>query len=150
MSKIHIGSDHAGREVKAALTRHLRDSGFTVIDDYTPDTAQSIDYPDIAHHIAAVVSATEGELGILICGTGIGMSIAANRIRGARAALCTTELHAKLARQHNHANILCLGARVLGIEAIFAIADTFLHTPVDDDERHYRRVRKIEPGIVGD
>ncbi len=141
---IIIGSDHAGRELRAQLHEYLQKHGNIVVDSFSVDDAVSTDYPDIAHAVATTVISDSNAIGILICGTGIGMSISANRHRGIRAALCTTELHAKLARQHNHANILCLGARMTGIELAIAITDAFVTTPLSHEERHERRVEKIE------
>ena len=137
---IPIGWDHAGLALKNIIIRQLEERGLTVTDHgtYTPE---SCDYPDIAHDVAQAVEKENGT-GILLCGTGIGMSMAANHHKGIRAALCTTELHAKLARRHNDANILCLGARMTGGELAKAIVEAFLTTGFEGG-RHKRRIDKI-------
>ena len=137
---IHIGCDHAALDLKNIIIRQLEERGLTVTDHgtYTPE---SCDYPDIAHDVAQAVEKENGT-GILLCGTGIGMSMAANHHKGIRAALCTTELHAKFARRHNDANILCLGARMTGVELAKAIVEAFL-TPGFEGGRHKRRIDKI-------
>lgn len=137
---IHIGCDHAALDLKNIIIRQLEERGLTVTDHgtYTPE---SCDYPDIAHDVAQAVEKENGT-GILLCGTGIGMSMAANHHKGIRAALCTTVLHAKLARRHNDANILCLGARMTGVELAKAIVEAFLTTGFEGG-RHKRRIDKI-------
>lgn len=137
---IHIGCDHAALDLKNIIIRQLEERGLTVTDHgtYTPE---SCDYPDIAHDVAQAVEKGNGT-GILLCGTGIGMSMAANHHKGIRAALCTTELHAKFARRHNDANILCLGARMTGVELAKAIVEAFLTTGFEGG-RHKRRIDKI-------
>ena len=137
---IHIGCDHAGLDLKNIIICQLEERGLTVTDHgtYTPE---SCDYPDIAHDVAQAVEKENGT-GILLCGTGIGMSMAANHHKGIRAALCTTELHAKFARRHNDANILCLGARMTGVELTKAIVEAFLTTGFEGG-RHKRRIDKI-------
>lgn len=137
---IHIGCDHAALDLKNIISRQLEERGLTVTDHgtYTPE---SCDYPDIAHDVAQAVEKETGT-GILLCGTGIGMSMAANHHKGIRAALCTTELHAKFARRHNDANILCLGARMTGVELAKAIVEAFLTTDFEGG-RHKRRIDKI-------
>ena len=137
---IHIGCDHAALDLKNIIIRQLEERGLTVTDHgtYTPE---SCDYPDIAHDVAQAVEKENGTV-ILLCGTGIGMSMAANHHKGIRAALCTTELHAKFARRHNDANILCLGARMTGVELAKAIVEAFLTTGFEGG-RHKRRIDKI-------
>jgi ribose 5-phosphate isomerase B len=139
---ILIASDHAGVAFKAELIGHLSRSGHECHDlgAYTDD---SVDYPDIAHDLARRVAAGEAELGILVCGTGIGMSMAANRHRGVRAALCHDGYTAAMARRHNNANVLCLGARILGAGVAEDIVDTFLRESFEG-ARHQRRVSKID------
>ena len=139
--KILMGSDHAGLALKRELTEHLRARGFDVEDLGTNDTA-GVDYPDYAHLVAERVAEGSG-LGILVCGTGIGMSIAANRHRGVRAALCADTFSARMTRLHNDANVLCLGARTLGVGLALEVADAFLGTSFEGG-RHARRVAKIE------
>ena len=140
---IAIGSDHAGfpekERVKALLEelcRPYRDVG--------THSADSTDYPDFAHLVAGAISSGECTSGILICGTGIGMSIAANRHAGIRAAVCESVTACRLAREHNDANVLCFGARVIGWETIADLVRTFLNTPFDGGERHLRRVGKLD------
>ena len=137
MQTIHIASDHAGYALKAHLVQFLAQKGIKVVDEGTNST-DSCDYPVLAHKLCAAVEAS-GEPGILICGTGLGVSIAANRHAYIRAALCTTELHARMARQHNNANVLCLGARITGVELAKAIVDAFMENTFEGG-RHQRRL----------
>ncbi len=137
-----IGSDHAGFETKTALIRHLVGKGYNVTDSGTFSTA-SCDYPTEAHKLCARIQSGEFALGILLCGTGIGISIAANKHIGIRAALCSDTSSAELARQHNDANVCCMGARILDRDQICKIADVFLETPALDEERHRRRQRML-------
>ncbi|MEN3001138.1 MAG: ribose 5-phosphate isomerase B [Armatimonadota bacterium] len=141
--KIFIGSDHAGYALKEALRDYLQQQGYEVEDlgVFSPEPA---DYPDIAHQLTAQVVAQPDSRGILICGTGIGMCIAANKRRGIRAAHATEPVSAQLARAHNDANVLCLGGRILGIELAKATVDAFLQTPFSGETRHARRVQKLE------
>lgn len=142
MSRIfHIGCDHAAVDLKLTLIKLLEEHGLEVKDHGTY-TKESCDYPDIAHEVAKAVEQEQDGRGMLICGTGIGMSITANRHAGIRAALCTTELHAKFARRHNNANILCLGARMTGVELAKAITEAFLTTEFEGG-RHQRRIDKM-------
>lgn len=136
---IAIGSDHGGYELKLAVIRHLQERGFEV-KDYGCDSPASCDYPVYAQTVANAVAAGDCALGILICGTGIGMSIAANKIPGVRAALCSDCFSAKATREHNNANILCMGARTIGQGLALMIADIFVDTPFSNDERHIRRI----------
>lgn len=141
--RVAIGNDHAALELKQVIAEHLRELGVEVL-DLGVDTPESVDYPDCAARVARAVAAGEAELGVLICGTGIGMSMAANKIDGIRAALCCFEYHARMAREHNHANICCLGARVTGSELAKAIVTAFITTPPSEDPRHGRRVEMIQ------
>jgi len=141
---IVFGSDHAGFELKQLLKKVAHEKGYQVIDcgSYSP---QGVDYPD---YIAPVVQEVlKGAMGVLICGSGIGMSIGANRFKGIRAALCVDGLMAKLARQHNDANILVLGERLLGKDEAISCLEAFLTTPFEGG-RHARRVEKLEALIV--
>ena len=139
MSKtIVIGCDHAAYTLKGIVANHLRDRGFTVIDVGT-NSPESCHYPVFAHRVCQKVQSGEAELGILVCGTGIGMSMAANRVPGIRAAVCTTEFHAAYARAHNNANIICLGERVTGQGLAADMVDIFLATPFEGG-RHLRRI----------
>ncbi len=140
---IAIGSDHAAWEAKTELVAHLRAAGHQV-DDLGTHNGDSTDYPRFAHAVARKVAAGTAERGFLLCGSGIGMSIAANKVRGARAALVHDENTAGLARKHNDANIACLGARLIPTDAIISIAEVFLDTAFEGG-RHATRVGMIEP-----
>lgn len=140
--KLVIGNDHAGVEFKEKLVKALEERGHEVINVGT-DSLESVDYPDIAVLVGEKVLDEEAKFGILICGTGIGISIAANKVEGIRAALCHNEFTARMARLHNNANIVALGARVIGDELGKAIVDTFVTTEFEGG-RHARRVGKIE------
>lgn len=140
--KIAIGADHGGFVVKQTLLEHIRSLGFE-IQDFGTDSEESCDYPDIAHEVSKAVAGGGFQLGILICGTGIGMSIAANKVPGIRAALCHDTYSARMARAHNDSNVLCLGARVLGTGLLLDIAETYLQGSFAGG-RHSRRVDKIE------
>lgn len=139
--RVVVASDHAGVSMKDELAGLVRELGHEVEDLGTQGTA-SVDYPDFAHALAAKV-AEGGCMGVLVCGTGIGVSIAANRHAGVRAALCTSIFHAQMARLHNDANVVCLGARVTGPGVAAEIVKTFLGTAFEGG-RHAGRVCKIE------
>jgi len=139
--RIAVGSDHAGFEAKGLLIDRLGARGVETIDLGTHGTA-STDYPDHAARVASAVAGGEADFGILVCGSGIGMSMAANKVRGIRAAVCTDPYSAKLARAHNDANVLCLGARVTGPGLMEEIVSAFLETGFEGG-RHARRVEKI-------
>ncbi len=140
--KVAIGNDHAGVQFKRELVEHLQERGLEA-ENLGVDTAQSMDYPDIAAEVARAVADDRADFGIIACGTGIGVSMAANKIPGVRAALCSFEYHARMAREHNDANVCCLGARVIGPELAKAIVDTFLTTDFSGVARHARRRDKI-------
>lgn len=140
---IAIGSDHGGFELKKKLMEHLSERGLEYKDFGTYSSA-SCDYPVYAKAVANAVASGECDRGIIICGTGIGVSITANKVRGIRAALCGDCFSAEATRQHNDANVLCMGARVVGEGLALKIADTFLDTPFSNDERHKRRISMIE------
>ena len=140
---IAIGSDHGGFELKEKLMEHLSERGLEYKDFGTYSSA-SCDYPVYAKAVANAVASGECDRGIIICGTGIGISIAANKVHGIRAALCGDCFSAEATRQHNDANVLCMGARVVGEGLALKIADTFLDTPFSNDERHIRRIEMIE------
>lgn len=139
--KIAIGADHGGYELKNIILEHLRQAGYTV-EDFGTNSPESVDYPDYAYQVARGVAAGDYDLGILICGTGIGMSIAANKIVGVRAAVCGDTYSARMSRLHNNANILCLGGRVVGPGLALDIVDVWLSTEFEGG-RHARRVEKI-------
>lgn len=140
--KIAIGSDHAGFALKQELAGALRDDGYDITDlgTHCPD---SVDYPDIAVNVASAVSKGEFDKAILICGTGIGITIAANKIKGIRAAATSDVYSAKMARMHNDANIIGMGARVVGLGLAQEIAKAFLDTDFEAGSRHEKRVNKI-------
>lgn len=140
---IALGSDHGGYEYKEMLKKHLSDRGIEYR-DFGTSSSESCDYPDYAKPVCEAVLSGECESGILICGTGIGMSITANRYTGIRAAVCTEAFSAKATREHNNANVLCMGARVISPGKCIELADIFLDTPFSNDERHIRRISKIE------
>ncbi len=141
MDRIVVGSDHAGRVMRAEVARVAKERGFEV-EDLGTFSSESVDYPDYARRVGEEVAAGRARFGLLVCGTGIGMCIAANKVKGVRAALCAGELEARLARAHNDANVLCLGERVLGPAVGAAIVKAFLEEPFEGG-RHQRRVDKI-------
>jgi ribose 5-phosphate isomerase B len=140
--KLAIGSDHAGFELKNWLRDRLREEGHEVTDHGT-NTPESTDYPDYAERVGKAVVARESELGVLVCGTGVGVSIAANKVHGVRAAATSEAVSAEFARSHNDANVVCIGGRIVGPEVAAAIVRTFLETPFSKGERHIRRINKI-------
>lgn len=139
--KIAIGGDHAGFEYKQELIKTLTEAGHEV-KDFGPSSEASVDYPDFAHPVALSVEGGENELGILICGSGNGVAITANKHQGIRAALCWTKELGALARQHNNANVLCLPARFIDLDTARQITLTFLATAFEGG-RHENRVNKI-------
>lgn len=138
--KIFIASDHAGIDLKSSVIEHIKDK-FEVI-DLGPTSSDSVDYPDFAKKVCESVL-KEKALGVLICGTGVGMSMSANKFKGIRASLCSDTFSAKMTRMHNDANVLCLGARVLGLGLALDIVDTWFENTFQEG-RHKRRVDKIE------
>lgn len=142
MALIFLGSDHAGFNLRQRIRDHLQQQGHSVQDEGTYST-ESCDYPVFAQKVCDKVLENEGSFGILVCGTGIGMSMAANRVKGIRAALCTSEFQARAARQHNNANILCLGERVTGFGVALGIADAFFATSFEGG-RHQRRINLFD------
>lgn len=141
MKKVYIGCDHAALEMKAALVEYVKTLGFEVSDEGTY-TSDSVNYPEYAKKVALAVKNDENSLGVLICGTGIGMSLAANKVKGIRAAAVSEVYSAKLTRQHNDSNIVCIGARVIGIETAKMIVEAFLTTEFEGG-RHQTRVDMI-------
>ena len=141
-TSVVIGSDHAGFHLKENLKKHLEDLNLKIV-DVGAHSAESCDYPPIAKMVCEKVLNDSESCGILICGTGIGMSIAANRIPGIRAALCATEFQARATRRHNNANVLCLGERVTGAGVAQAITELFLSSSFEGG-RHQRRIDLIE------
>ena len=140
---IAIGSDHGGYALKQAVMKHLESRG-EQYHDFGTYSEESCDYPDYGRAVAEAVARGEYRFGIIICGTGIGISITANKVHGIRAALCGDCFSAEATRLHNDANVLAMGARVVGEGLALKIVDTFLDTPFSNDERHIRRISKIE------
>ena len=139
--KIAIGCDHGGLEHKNAIAEFLKTKGFEV-SDFGIYEQVSVDYPDIAVKVCESIKSGESELGILVCGTGIGMSMAANKVKGIRAAACSDHFSAKYTRLHNNANILCLGGRVVGVGTAIELADIFVNTEFEGG-RHQTRIDKV-------
>ena len=142
--RIGIGADHGGFRLKATLKEELEKKGYSVTDLGT-SSADSVDYPDYAHRAANGILAGEYPRAILVCGTGVGMAIAANRHHGVRAVNCSEPYTAKMSRSHKASNVLTLGERVVGPSLAWDIVEAWLETPASDDPRHARRVAKIEP-----
>ncbi len=142
VKKIIIGCDHGGYELKLEVIKHLTENGIDVVDVGTNSTA-SCNYPDYAHALCKKIQDGEAPCGILICGTGIGMSMTANKHRGIRAALCGDTFSAEKTRQHNNANVLCMGARVIGPGLALDIVDAFLNATFEGG-RHETRIAMLE------
>ena len=140
--KVAIGSDHAGYPLKEEVANSLKDDGYEITDLGT-FSVESVDYPDIAVKVASAIVAGEFDRGILVCGTGIGMSITANKVGGIRAAATSDTYSARMARAHNNANVLCMGARVVGPGLAHDVAKVFLETDFEAGSRHERRVNKM-------
>jgi ribose 5-phosphate isomerase B len=141
LMKIALGADHAGFELKDTIKQHLEHKGIETLDEGT-NSAESVDYPDFARLVGHAVCWRQADLGILVCGSGIGMAIAANKVEGIRAAHVSSEYEARMSREHNDANVLALGARILNSEQAIAIVDTWLSAQFGRG-RHERRVEKI-------
>jgi len=140
--KISIGSDHAGYDVKQEITDFLLNKGYD-IDDIGCHSNDSVDYPEFGHQVGKNIVSGVSDKGIVVCGSGIGISIAANKIEGIRAALCFTKEHAKMSRLHNDSNVLAVGARMNGGDNILDIVDIWLNTDFEGG-RHQKRIDKIE------
>jgi ribose 5-phosphate isomerase B len=141
--KIVIGSDHAGFEYKSKIIGFVKSMGHSV-EDIGAGSSESTDYPDFAEKGAKIVACGEADMAIFLCGSGIGMDIVANKIKGIRSAACWNKESAMLARSHNHANVLSLGKRLLTLDECLEIVKVFLNTPESTEERHLRRVKKIK------
>lgn len=139
--KIALGADHAGFELKNRIRQFLEQKAIAV-DDHGTNSPESVDYPDFACAVGHAVGRCDADLGILVCGSGIGMAIAANKVEGIRAASVSTEYEARMSREHNNANVLALGARILSPDQAIAIVETWLNTQFAGG-RHERRVEKI-------
>ena len=138
---IAIGCDHGGINIKNAVIEYMKENGFE-FHDFGCYTTGSVDYPEYAYKVAKSVADGEAEFGIICCGTGIGVSMAANKVKGIRAAVCTDEFCAEMTRRHNNANIMCMGGRVITEEKAVKLASIFLNTPFDGG-RHENRVNMI-------
>ncbi len=139
---IALGSDHAGFELKQAIIKYLDEKNISY-KDFGPFSAESVDYAVYAEKTAKGVVSGECELGILCCGTGVGISIAANKVRGIRACCCSDKFSAEMTRLHNDANMLCLGGRVVTPAQAIELVDIFINTPFSGEERHIRRISQI-------
>lgn len=140
--KIAVGSDHAGFELKEHSKKYLEEKGYEIIDCGT-HSSESVDYPDYGKKVGETVASGKADYGVAICGSGIGISIAANKVKGIRAALVSEPLSAKLARQHNNANVLSMGGRLTGTQMAEEILDVFFSTEFEGG-RHERRVSKLD------
>lgn len=140
---IAIGCDHGGFPLKEQLVKHLQEKGYEV-KDFGCYSLDSVDYPQYAHAVGKSVVSGESEYGIVVCSTGIGISMAANKVPGVRCALCSEPYSARMTREHNNANVLALGGCVIGPHMAFNIVDTFLNTEFSTEEKHHRRVSQIE------
>ena len=141
--RIAVGSDHAGLNLKAEIVPVLREMGLEV-EDFGVHSPAAVDYPDVARPLAEAVARGDFDRGILICGTGIGVSVTANKVRGVRAALCHDTFSAHSSMEHNNSNVLCMGERVIGVGAALEVVRTWVNARFSGEERHARRVAKIE------
>ena len=139
--KIAFACDHGGYELKATIINWLNDNGYEVV-DFGCDSTASVDYPDYALPASQAVAKGECDLGILVCGTGIGMSLCANKVKGIRAACCSETFSARMTRLHNNSNILCFGARVVGAGVAIDLVKTFVESEFEGD-RHIKRIDKV-------
>ncbi|MCL1944968.1 MAG: ribose 5-phosphate isomerase B [Firmicutes bacterium] len=142
--KIAIACDHAAYQLKIDIVQYLASRQIDVLDFGTNNCTVSVDYPDFACMVAQSITSRESDFGILLCGTGIGMTIAANKHNGIRCALCSDTYSAKLTRLHNNANVLSMGARVIGSGLALDIVDSFLSTEFSNEDRHNKRIAKLE------
>ncbi len=139
--KVGLGSDHGGFELKEEVKKHLEKKGIEFV-DYGTYSEESVDYPDYGKKVGEAVVSGDCDKGIVVCGTGIGISIAANKVKGVRCALCSESYSARMTRKHNDSNVLAMGGRVLGVELALDIVDTWLNTEFEGG-RHAKRVDKI-------
>lgn len=140
---IALGCDHGGFELKEEVITYLKSNGIEY-KDFGIKEYEAVDYPDYAKKVCKDIQVGSSDLGILICGTGVGMSIAANKHKGIRAALLNDCFSAEATKLHNNTNVLCMGGRIIGVELALRIVDIFLNTPFSEDERHIRRINKLE------
>ncbi|HEX4899098.1 MAG TPA: ribose 5-phosphate isomerase B [Pyrinomonadaceae bacterium] len=142
-TRIAIGADHAGFPLNERVIAELRTAGHEIVDFGTHDGSQVDDYPDYARQVGQAIQQGAVEIGILICGSGVGAAVAANKLRGIRAAMCVDTYSAHQSREHDDCNVLCLGARVVGVELALELVRTFVAARFSGEERHRRRLRKI-------
>ena len=142
--KIAIGADHGGYPLNERVIAELRDAGHQIVDFGTHDGSQPDDYPDYAREVGQAIQRGDVEIGILVCGSGVGAAVAANKLRGIRAALCGDTYSAHQCREHDDCNVLCLGARVVGVELALEIVRAFVNAQFSGEERHVRRLQKIK------
>ena len=140
--KIGIGNDHSALDLKKVVVEHLQNEGYEVV-DYGTYTKESCNYPEFGEKVARAIVAGEVDLGVLICGTGVGISLAANKVKGIRAAVCSEPSTAQMVRRHNNAQIIAFGARVVGDEMAKMIVDSFLNAEFEGGGRHQKRVDMI-------
>lgn len=140
--KIGIGNDHSALDLKKVVVEHLQNEGYEVV-DYGTYTKESCNYPEFGEKVARAIVAGEVDLGVLICGTGVGISLAANKVKGIRAAVCSEPYTAQMVRRHNNAQIIAFGARVVGDEMAKMIVDSFLNAEFEGGGRHQKRVDMI-------
>src|SRR5687767_2236787 len=142
-TRIAIGADHAGFPLNELVIAELRVAGHEIVDFGTHDGSQPDDYPDYAKQVGEAIRQGDAEIGILVCGSGVGAAVAANKLRGIRAVLCSDTYSAHQSREHDDCNVLCLGARVVGVELALELVRTFVAARFSGEERHRRRLRKI-------
>jgi ribose 5-phosphate isomerase B len=142
--RIAVGADHAGVPLNERVISELRASGHDIVDFGTHDSTQPDDYPDYALSVGRAVQSGQAEIGILVCGSGAGVSVAANKLRGVRAVMCSDTYTAHQSREHDDCNVLCLGARVTGTELAMELVRAFVHARFTNEERHRRRLQKIK------
>ena len=142
--RIAIGADHGGFPLNERVIEELRGAGHEIIDFGTHDGSQPDDYPDYAKQVGEAVQNAAAEIGVLICGSGVGAAVAANKLRGVRAALCGDTYSAHQSREHDDCNVLCLGARVTGVELALEIVRSFVAARFTGEERHLRRLAKVK------
>jgi len=142
-TRIAIGADHAGFPLNELVIAELRAAGHEIVDFGTHDGSQPDDYPDYAKQVGEAIRQGDAEIGILVCGSGVGAAVAANKLRGIRAVLCSDTYSAHQSREHDDCNVLCLGARVVGVELALELVRTFVAARFSGEERHRRRLRKI-------
>jgi len=142
-TRIAIGADHGGFPLNELVIAELRAAGHEIVDFGTHDGSQPDDYPDYAKQVGEAIRQGDAEIGILVCGSGVGAAVAANKLRGIRAVLCSDTYSAHQSREHDDCNVLCLGARVVGVELALELVRTFVAARFSGEERHRRRLRKI-------